>query len=60
MLTRLPRWVEVGAFLLAFLAVPVGIVVAVSFWDYNDWEVIPDFVTFNYVELFTSRLTYIL
>ena len=46
--------------LLAFLAVPVGIVVAVSFWDYNDWEVIPDFVTFNYVELFTSRLTYIL
>jgi putative spermidine/putrescine transport system permease protein len=46
--------------LLTFLAVPVGIVVAVSFWDYNDWEVIPDFVTFNYVELFTSRLTYIL
>ena len=46
--------------LLAFLAVPVGIVVAVSFWDYNDWEIIPSFVTFNYTELFTSRLTYIL
>ena len=44
--------------LLGFLAVPVGIVVTYSFWDYNDWQVIPGFVTFNYVELFSSSLTY--
>ena len=46
--------------LVAFLAVPIGIVVVISFWDYNDWQIIPSFVLFNYVELFESKLTYIL
>ena len=44
--------------LLAFLAAPVAIVATYSFWDYNDWQVIPAFVTFNYTELFSSSLTY--
>ena len=44
--------------LLAFLAIPVGIVATYSFWDYDNWQVIPAFVTFNYSELFTSYLTY--
>lgn len=44
--------------LLTFLGGPIGLVLTYSFWDYNDWAVIPSFVTFNYTELFESSLTY--
>ena len=30
----------------------------VSFWDYNEFELLPDFVWTNYAELFTSSVTY--
>ena len=30
----------------------------VSFWDYNEFELLPDFVWTNYEELFTSSVTY--
>ena len=29
-----------------------------SFWDYNEFELLPDFVWTNYEELFTSSVTY--
>ena len=44
--------------LLVFLVVPVGVIGVVSFWDYNAFSLIPDFVWTNYDELFTSKVTY--
>jgi ABC-type spermidine/putrescine transport system permease subunit II len=44
--------------LLVFLGVPLAVVVAVSFFDYDDFTVYPTFVVNNYLELFGSRLTY--
>ena len=44
--------------LLAFLVAPVAIIGIVSFWDYTEFDLIPDFVWTNYEELFESRVTY--
>ena len=44
--------------LVVFIGIPLAAVVTVSFWDYDDFDLYPDFVFFNYVELFTSELTY--
>jgi ABC-type spermidine/putrescine transport system permease subunit II len=44
--------------LLVFLGVPLAVVVAVSFFDYDDFTVSPAFLIRNYLELFSSRLTY--
>ncbi len=42
-----------------FFLVPVSLVVVVSFFDYQTYQVlIPDFVFFNYVDVFTSNVTY--
>lgn len=46
--------------LLVFLGLPLAVVVAVSFFDYDDFEVYPAFLLRNYVELFSSGLTYAL
>jgi putative spermidine/putrescine transport system permease protein len=46
--------------LLVFLGVPLAVVVAVSFFDYDDFTVRPTFLLRNYLELFGSRLTYAL
>ncbi len=45
------------AVLLVFMVVPVGLIAVVSFWDYSEFELIPDFVWTNYEELFTSSVT---
>ena len=44
--------------LVLFLVAPVVIILAVSFWDYTEFSLIPDFVLTNYVEIFESGVTY--
>jgi putative spermidine/putrescine transport system permease protein len=44
--------------LLIFLLIPIALIGVVSFWDYSEFELIPDFVWTNYEELFSSSLTY--
>jgi putative spermidine/putrescine transport system permease protein len=51
----LPAWVQAAPFALVFLAffvVPLAFVVMVSFWDYNDYAILPGFTTRSYVETF--------
>ena len=42
--------------MLAFLVFPVGVIVTVSFWDYDSYELIPDFIWDNYQYLLTSKV----
>ncbi|CAB1056992.1 ABC transporter, permease protein 1 (cluster 1, maltose/g3p/polyamine/iron) [Olavius sp. associated proteobacterium Delta 1] len=44
--------------LLIFLGIPLVTVVVVSFFDYANYQVYPDFILLNYIELFQSKLTY--
>ena len=44
--------------LILFLVFPILLIGVVSFWDYNEFELLPDFVWTNYEELFTSSVTY--
>lgn len=37
---------------LLFFVVPLLLTVVVSFWDYNEYEIIPDFTFLNYQEIF--------
>lgn len=47
------------AILLAFFVAPVCLVFAVSFFDYQTWDIlIPDFVLYNYEYLLDSSTTY--
>jgi len=46
--------------LLVFLGVPLVLVVVVSFFDYDMFDIVPAFTLRNYVELFRSELTYTL
>ena len=44
--------------LVLFLVAPVAIILLVSFWDYTEFSLIPDFVLTNYIEIFESGVTY--
>ena len=44
--------------LVLFLVFPILLIGVVSFWDYNEFELLPDFVWTNYEELFASSVTY--
>lgn len=63
---RASRWVAycqvapLAVVLLVFLGLPLLIVVAVSFFDYDDFDVYPALILRNYQELVGSRLTYTL
>jgi putative spermidine/putrescine transport system permease protein len=46
--------------LLVFLGVPLLIVIVVSFFDYDMFDIVPEFTLRNYAELFSSELTYTL
>jgi putative spermidine/putrescine transport system permease protein len=50
-----PAWLQAlpfaGVFAL-FFVIPLAFVVMVSFWDYNDYSIIPSFTTRSYVETF--------
>ena len=48
-------WVQAAPFALVFLVffiLPLAFVVMVSFWDYNDYAMLPRFTTRSYVETF--------
>jgi len=54
-----PGWVQAMPFGLcfaAFFVVPLILVVIVSFWDYNDFEMLPSFTTRSYTENFEGCL----
>ena len=44
--------------LIIFLGIPLLTVIVVSFFDYSNYQVHPDFILRNYIELFQSKLTY--
>jgi len=44
--------------LILFLVFPILLIGVVSFWDYNEFALIPDFVWTDYEELFASSVTY--
>ena len=46
------------AILALFLIGPILIIIVVSFWDYTEYSLVPDFVLTNYIELFESKVTY--
>jgi putative spermidine/putrescine transport system permease protein len=49
-----------ASLLLVFFGVPLGLVVVVSFFDFDQFDILPTFVLTNYAELFGSSLTYAL
>lgn len=58
---RLVPYLQVApltAVLLLFLIIPVGMIVAVSFWSYDEFDIYPDFVLDNYTYIFTSPVTF--
>jgi len=42
----------------AFLVFPLVLIGVVSFWDYTEYALVPDFILRNYAEIFTSAVTY--
>ncbi len=55
-----PGWLQATPFALvfaAFFVLPLVFVVIVSFWDYNDYQMLPTFTTRSYVESFDGCLT---
>lgn len=46
--------------LLVFLGIPFLVVATVSFFEFDDFNVYPAFVLASYIELFESKLTYML
>jgi putative spermidine/putrescine transport system permease protein len=44
--------------LLVFLGIPLVVVVVVSFFDYDLFDIVPELTLVNYAELYRSRLTY--
>ena len=55
-----PGWLQAlpfGLVFLAFFIVPLILVVIVSFWDYNDYEMMPAFIWRSYSDSFEGCLT---
>ena len=46
-----------GLVFLFFFVIPLILVVIVSFWDYNDYAMLPSFTTRSYTETFEGCLT---
>jgi putative spermidine/putrescine transport system permease protein len=56
----IPGWLQATPFGLVFLfffVIPLILVVVVSFWDYNDYEMLPSFTMRSYTENFEGCLT---
>jgi len=56
----IPGWLQAMPFGLVFLfffVIPLILVVVVSFWDYNDYEMLPSFTTRSYTENFEGCWT---
>ncbi len=53
-------WLLVSPLVLVlglFLVLPIATIVVVSFWDYNEYNFFPAFITDNYEYLLTSKVT---
>ena len=51
----LPAWLQAAPLALVFalfFVLPLALVVVVSFWDYNDYQIIPSFTLRSYTESF--------
>ncbi|MGE0210116.1 MAG: ABC transporter permease [Parvibaculaceae bacterium] len=60
-MSRLTPWLQAAPLalvLLAFLVVPVAMIVIVSFWSYDSFSLIPDFTLDNYAWLLSSSVTH--
>jgi len=58
-LTPYLQALPISAIFVAFFVLPLCLVVVISFFDYQTYDIlIPDFVTFNYIDVFTSNVTY--
>jgi putative spermidine/putrescine transport system permease protein len=56
----IPGWLQAmpfGLVFVLFFIVPLILVVIVSFWDYNDYEMLPSFTMRSYSETFEGCLT---
>jgi putative spermidine/putrescine transport system permease protein len=53
-LQSLPLWLVMGVFLL----IPIITIVAVSFWDDQEYALVPTFILDNYHDVLTSRVTW--
>ena len=56
----LPGWVQAmpfGLVFLVFFVIPLLLVVVVSFFDYNDYEIVPTLTTRSYVENFEGCIS---
>jgi putative spermidine/putrescine transport system permease protein len=42
----------------AFLVFPIALMAVVSFWDYTEYAIVPDFILRNYAEVLGSAVTY--
>src|SRR5258708_25385052 len=54
-----PAWLQVTLFaavFVVFFLVPLGLTVMVSFWDYNEYQILPAFTVRSYVEIFEGCL----
>jgi putative spermidine/putrescine transport system permease protein len=55
-----PAWVQalpLAAVFIVFFVVPLLLTIAVSFWDYNEYEIIPAVTARNYIEAFEGCLS---
>ena len=55
-----PGWIQAmpfGLVFAVFFVAPLILVVIVSFWDYNDYEMLPAFISRSYVESFDGCWT---
>ena len=55
--TPLLQVAPLGAVFLLFFIVPLVLTLIVSFWDYTDYAIIPDFTFRNYQEIFEGCVT---
>jgi putative spermidine/putrescine transport system permease protein len=55
-----PWWqaAPLAAVVAVFLVIPIATLGVVSFWDYTEYDLIPDFVLTNYADVFGSWVTY--
>jgi putative spermidine/putrescine transport system permease protein len=51
----LPAWLQVAPFaavFMVFFLIPLALTVMVSFWDYNEYQILPAFTPRSYAEIF--------
>jgi len=51
----IPAWLQAAPFaavFMVFFLIPLGLTVMVSFWDYNEYQILPAFTARSYVETF--------